>query len=143
MKRILTSKAYALIVCTLIAAAFGVGLTMAATTEPKEAKLTELMSKDLTDLPGKEGLMLVIEYPPGSSDPIHRHNAHGFIYVLEGSIVMQVRGGKEVTLTSGQTFYEGPEDIHVVGRNASQTKPAKFVVFFVKDKGAPVLVPTK
>jgi len=143
MKRILTSKAYALIVCTLIAAAFGVGLTMAATTEPKEAKLTELMSKDLTDLPGKEGLMLMIEYPPGSSDPIHRHNAHGFIYVLEGSIVMQVRGGKEVTLTSGQTFYEGPEDVHVVGRNASQTKPAKFVVFFVKDKGAPVLVPTK
>jgi quercetin dioxygenase-like cupin family protein len=143
MKRILTSKAYALIVCTLIAAAFGVGSAMAATTEPKEAKLTELMSKDLTDLPGKEGLMLMIEYPPGSSDPIHRHNAHGFIYVLEGSIVMQVRGGKEVTLTPGQTFYEGPEDVHVVGRNASQTKPAKFVVFFVKDKGAPVLVPTK
>ena len=141
MKRILTSKAYALIVCTLIAAAFGVGSAMAATAEPKEAKLTELMSKDLTNLPGKEGLMLLIEYPPGSSDPIHRHNAHGFIYVLEGSIVMQVRGGKEVTLTPGQTFYEGPEDVHVVGRNASQTKPAKFVVFFVKDKGAPLLVP--
>ena len=87
--------------------------------------------------------MLLIEYPPGSSDPIHRHNAHGFIYVLEGSIVMEVSGGKEVTLTPGQTFYEGPEDVHVVGRNASQTKPAKFVVFFVKDKGAPVLVPTK
>jgi quercetin dioxygenase-like cupin family protein len=87
--------------------------------------------------------MLLIEYPPGSSDSIHRHNAHGFIYVLEGSIVMQVRGGKEVTLTPGQTFYEGPEDVHVVGRNASETKPAKFVVFFVKDKGAPVLVPTK
>jgi quercetin dioxygenase-like cupin family protein len=143
MKRILTSKAYALIVCTLIAAAFGVGSAMAATAEPKDAKLTQLMSKDLTDLPGKEGLMLMIEYPPGSSDPIHRHNAHGFIYVLEGSIVMQVRDGKEVTLTRGQTFYEGPEDVHVVGRNASQTKPAKFVVFFVKDKGAPVLVPTK
>ena len=143
MKRILTSKAYALIVCTLIAAAFGVGSAMAAPMESKEAKLTELMSKDLTDLPGKEGLMLVIEYPPGSSDPIHRHNAHGFIYVLEGSIVMQVRGGKEVTLTPGQTFYEGPEDVHVVGRNASQTKPAKFVVFFVKNKDAPVLVPTK
>ena len=121
---------------------FDVSSAMAATTESKEAKLTELMSKDLTDLPGKEGLMLMIEYPPGSSDPIHRHNAHGFIYVLEGSIVMQVRGGKEVTLTPGQTFYEGPEDVHVVGRNASQTKPAKFVVFFVKDKGAPVLVPT-
>ena len=142
MKRILTSRAYALIICTLIAAAFGVGSAMAATAEPKEAKLTELMSKDLTDLSGKEGLMLVIEYPPGSSDPIHRHNAHGFIYVLEGSIVMQVKGGKEVTLTPGQTFYEGPEDVHVVGRNASQTKPAKFVVFFVKNKGAPVLVPS-
>jgi uncharacterized protein YbjT (DUF2867 family)/quercetin dioxygenase-like cupin family protein len=137
-------KVVALLLCGIVFAALcKVTLTMAATTEPKEAKLTELMSKDLTDLPGKEGLMLMIEYPPGSSDPIHRHNAHGFIYVLEGSIVMQVRGGKEVTLTPGQTFYEGPEDVHVVGRNASQTKPAKFVVFFVKDKGAPVLVPTK
>jgi quercetin dioxygenase-like cupin family protein len=143
MKRILTSKAYTLIVCTLIAAAVGVASAMAATTEPKEAKLTQLFSKDLTDLPGKEGLMLLIEYPPGSSDAIHRHNAHGFIYVLEGSVVMQVRGGKEVTLTPGQTFYEGPEDVHVVGRNASETKAAKFVVFFVKDKGAPVLVPAK
>jgi quercetin dioxygenase-like cupin family protein len=143
MKRIRTSKAYALIVGTLIVTTLSVGLAMATTTEPKEAKLTELMSKDLTNLPGKEGLMLLIEYPPGSTDPIHRHNAHGFIYVLEGSIVMQVRGGKEVTLTPGQTFYEGPEDVHVVGRNASDTKPAKFVVFFVKDKGAPVLVPTK
>ncbi len=108
----------------------------------QEAKVTELMSKDLTEFPGKEGLMITVEYPPGSVDPIHRHNAHGFIYVLEGSIVMQVRGGKEVTLTPGQTFYEGPNDVHVVGRNASQTKPAKFVVFFVKDKGAPILVPT-
>ena len=149
MKPIQTSKPggmprfiYALIVCTLMATV-GVRLTMAATTEPKEAKVTPLFSKDLTDLPAKEGVMLMIEYPPGSSDPIHRHNAHGFIYVLEGSIVMQVRGGKEVTLTPGQTFYEGPEDVHVVGRNASQTKPAKFIVFFVKDKGAPVLVPTK
>ena len=143
MKRILTSKAYALVVCTLIAVAVGVTVMMAAPTEAPQAKLTELMSKDLTNLPGKEGLMLLIEYPPGSTDPIHRHNAHGFIYVLEGSIVMQVRGGKEVTLTPGQTFYEGPEDVHVIGRNASDTKPAKFVVVFVKDKGAPVLVPTK
>ena len=110
---------------------------------PKEAKVTPLFSKDLADFPGKEGLMITVEYPPGSTDPIHRHNAHGFIYVLEGSIVMQVRGGKEVTLTPGQTFYEGPEDVHVVGRNASQTKPAKFVVFFVKDKGAPIVVPEK
>src|SRR5438046_4433103 len=116
---------------------------MSASLAAQEAKVTELLSKDLRNLPGKEGLMITVEYPPGSKDPVHRHNAHGFIYVLEGSIVMQVRGGKEVTLTPGQTFYEGPEDVHVIGRNASQTKPAKFVVFFVKDKGAPVLVPTK
>jgi len=116
---------------------------MAGTLMAQEAKVTQLLSKDLTNIPGKEGLMVIVEYPPGSSDPIHRHNAHGFIYVLEGSIVMQVRGGKEMTLTAGQTFYEGPDDVHVVGRNASKTKPAKFVVFFVKEKGAPVLVPAK
>ena len=109
----------------------------------QEAKVMPLMSKDLPNLPSKEGLMITVEYPPGSSDPIHRHNANAFVYVLEGTIVMQVRGGKEVTLTPGQTFYEGPNDVHVVGRNASQTKPAKFVVFLVKDKGAPVLVPAK
>jgi quercetin dioxygenase-like cupin family protein len=114
---------------------------MFVTLEPQDAKVTPLFSKDLTDFPGKEGLMITVEYPPGASDPIHRHNAHAFVYVLEGSIVMQVRGGKEVTLTPGQTFYEGPSDVHEVGRNASQTKPAKFVVFLVKDKGAPVLVP--
>jgi quercetin dioxygenase-like cupin family protein len=114
---------------------------MSASLVAQEAKVTELLSKDLRNLPGKEGLMITVEYPPGSKDPVHRHNAHGFIYVLEGSIVMQVRGGKEVTLTPGQTFYEGPDDVHVVGRNASKTKPAKFVVFFVKNKGAPVLVP--
>jgi len=116
---------------------------LSGTLVAQEAKVTELLSKDLKNCPGKEGLMLTVEYPPGSSDPIHRHNAYGFIYVLEGSIVMQVRGGKETTLTPGQIFYEGPDDVHVVGRNASQTKPAKFVVFFVKDKGAPVLVPAK
>jgi len=97
--------------------------------ETKEAKVTTLMSKDLTECPGKEGVMITVEYPPGSTDPIHRHNAHAFIYVLEASMVMQVRGGEEVTLTPGQTFYEGPNDVHVVGRNASQTKPAKFVAF--------------
>ena len=116
---------------------------MSTTLVAQEAKVTQLMSKDLKECAGKEGLMVTVEYPPGSSDPIHRHNAYGFIYVLEGSIVMQVRGGKEVTLTPGQTFYEGPDDVHVIGRNASQTKPAKFVVFFVKDKGAPILVPAK
>jgi quercetin dioxygenase-like cupin family protein len=109
----------------------------------QEAKVTQLMSKDMKECPGKEGLMLTVEYPPGSSDPIHRHNAHAFLYVLEGTIVMQVRGGKEVTLTPGQIFYEGPDDVHIVGRNASKTKPAKFVLFMVKDKGAPVLVPAK
>ena len=109
--------------------------------EPKEAKVTPLSTKDLPDLPGKEGLTLLVEYPPGSTDPIHRHNANAFVYVIEGSIVMQVRGGKEVTLTAGQTFYEGPDDVHVVGRNASQTKPAKFVVVLVKDKDAPAVVP--
>ena len=116
---------------------------MSGTLVAQQAKVTPLMSKDLTTLPGKEGLMITVDYPPGSVDPIHRHNAYAFIYVLEGSIVMQVRGGKEVTLTPGQTFYEGPDDVHVVGRNASKTKPARFVVFFVKDKGAPILVPAR
>ena len=115
---------------------------MFVATEPKEAKVTPISTTDLENLPGKEGLTLLVEYPPGSSDPIHRHNAHAFVYVLEGSIVMQVRGGKETILTAGQTFYEGPDDVHIVGRNASETKPAKFVVFLVKDKGAPAVVPS-
>jgi quercetin dioxygenase-like cupin family protein len=110
---------------------------------PQEAKVTPLLAKDLPDIPGKEGVMITVVYPPGSSDPIHRHFADAFVYVLEGSIVMQVKGGKEVTLTPSQTFYEGPDDVHVVGRNASQTQPAKFVVFLVKKKGAPILVPEK
>src|ERR1700758_1392410 len=116
---------------------------MPTTLVAQEAKVAPLMSKDLAECPGKEGVMITVEYPPGHSDEIHRHNAYVFVYVLEGSVVMQVRGGKEVTLTPGQTFYEGPDDAHVIGRNASQTKPAKFVLFFVKDKGAPVLVPAK
>lgn len=107
----------------------------------QEAKVTPLMSKDLTELPGKEVLLIKAEYPPGGSDPIHRHNAQTFVYVLEGSIVLQVKGGKEVTVTPGQTFYEAPDDVHLVSRNASSTKPAKFIVFLVKDKGAPVLIP--
>jgi len=109
----------------------------------QEAKVTSLMSKDLKDFSGKEGLLIKVEYPPGATDPIHRHNAHAFVYVLEGSIVMQLKGGKEVTLTPGQTFYEGPDDVHIVGRSADKTKPAKFVVLLIKDKGAPVLVPVK
>ncbi|HXJ44134.1 MAG TPA: cupin domain-containing protein [Bryobacteraceae bacterium] len=114
---------------------------MAGTLLAQDAQVTSLISKDLADFPGKEGLMITVVYPPGSSDPIHRHNAHAFVYVLEGSIVMQVKGGKEITLTPGQTFYEGPNDIHTVGRNASTTKPAKFIVLLLKDKGAPVLQP--
>ena len=109
----------------------------------QEAKVTSLMSKDLPEYPGKEGLMILVEYPPGTADPIHRHNAHAFLYVLEGSIVMQVKGGKQVTLTPGQTFYEGPNDVHIVGHNASNTEPAKFIVFLVKNKDAPVLIPEK
>ena len=116
---------------------------ISTTLVAQEAKVAPLMSKDLTECPGKEGVMITVEYPPGHSDEIHRHNAYVFVYVLEGSVVMQVRGGKEVTLTPGQTFYEGPDDIHLVGRNASKTKPAKFVAFFVKTKGAPILVPAK
>jgi quercetin dioxygenase-like cupin family protein len=107
----------------------------------QEAQVTPLMSKDLAEFPGKESVMITVVYPPGSSDPIHRHNAHAFVYVLEGSVVMQLKGGKEVTLTPGQTFYEGPHDIHTVGRNASSTKPAKFIVVLIKDKGAPVQLP--
>lgn len=122
----------------LALAGLAVGVAVA-----QEAKVTPLVTKEFKDIPGKEGLMIVVEYPPGSSDQIHRHNAHAFVYVLEGSVVMQVKGGKELTLSPGQTFYEGPNDVHLVGRNASSTKPAKFVVFLVKDKGAPILIPVK
>ena len=116
---------------------------LAATLWAQDAKVTQLLSKDMPEFPGKEGVMITVEYPPGAVDPVHRHYADAFVYVLEGSVVMQVKGGKEVTLTPGQTFYEGPNDIHVVGRNASNTKPAKFVVFLVKGKGAPILVPAQ
>ena len=114
-----------------------------STAMAEQAKVTSLMSKALAENPGKEVLMITVEYPPGSVDPIHRHNAQAFVYLLEGSIVMQVRGGKEVTLTPGQTFYEGPDDVHVVGRNASATEPAKFLVVLIKNKGASVLVPAE
>ena len=109
----------------------------------QEAVVTPVMTKELADLPGKEALMLLVEYPPGSKDAVHRHNAHAFVYVLEGTIVMQVKGGKQVTLTPGQTFYEGPDDVHIVGRNASTTKPARFVVLLLKKQGAPALVPAQ
>ena len=107
----------------------------------EEAAVTPLMLKELMDMPGKEVLVITVEYPPGSVDPVHRHNAQAFIYVLEGTIVMQLRGGKEMTLTAGQTFYEGPDDVHLVGRNASSTMPARFLVVLIKNKGSQVLVP--
>jgi quercetin dioxygenase-like cupin family protein len=132
----MTSTKLILVLAFIATSAFAMGAFVG-----NEAKATQIFSKDLKDITGKEALMLSVEYPPGASDPIHRHNAHAFVYVLEGSVVMQVRGGKETTLTPGQTFYEGPDDVHIVGRNASQTKPAKFVVFLLKDKGAPVQVP--
>ncbi len=109
----------------------------------QEPNVVTVMSKELADIPGKEVVMITVEFPPGGSDPVHRHYAHGFIYVLEGSVVMQVKGGKEVTLTPGQSFYEGPEDVHVVGRNASTTRPAKLLAVLLKGRGAPILVPVK
>src|SRR3954453_10551235 len=108
-----------------------------------EAVVTPLVAKDPPEFQGKEGAMILAEYPPGASDPIHRHNADAFVYVLEGSVVMQLRDAAEVTLSPGQTFYEGPNDVHIVGRNASNTRPAKFVVFLVKNQGAPILEPVK
>jgi quercetin dioxygenase-like cupin family protein len=108
-----------------------------------DAVVGTLMTKELENITGKEALMITVDYPPGASDPIHRHDAHAFVYVLEGTIVMGVKGGKEVTLTKGQTFYEAPSDIHLVGRNASATQPAKFVVWMVKDKGVPFFTPVK
>ena len=109
----------------------------------QEAVVKPLMTKELPDLPGKEALMITVDYPPGSKDAPHRHNAHAFVYVLEGSVVMQLKGQKPVTLTAGQTFYEGPDDVHVVGRSASATEPAKIVVLLLKKQGAPALVPVE
>ena len=133
----MTNKKLALIPLLMFLAA---GASFAQLEQPP---VTSLMSKDLTNIPGKEVLMITVEHVPGGSRAIHRHNAQAFVYVLEGSVVMQVKGGKQVTLTPGQTFYEGTDDVHLVGRNASTTKPAKFLVFLVKNKGAPVLVPLK
>lgn len=114
-----------------------------STLKAQQPDVVALMSKDLTENPGKELLMITVEHAPGGSSPIHLHNAHAMVYVLEGSVVMQLKGGKQVTLTPGQTFYEGPDDVHIVDRNASNTQPAKFLVFLIKDKGAPALVPVK
>jgi len=111
--------------------------------DPPQPVVTPLMTKDLTDLPGREMLTLSVVYPPGAVEHVHRHDAYAIVYVLEGSIIEGVKGGKEVTLTPGQTFYEGPGDIHTVGRNASKTKPAKFVVVLVKKKGVDAVLPAE
>ncbi|HEF4731663.1 cupin domain-containing protein [Burkholderia multivorans] len=119
------------------------GVTAAGAQAAPSAIVAPLMTKPLDDYPGKEAEMISVEYPPGAVDPVHRHYAHAFVYVVEGSIVMQVKGGQSVTLKPGQTFYEAPGDLHTVGRNASLTQPARFIVLLLKDKGAPVLVPEK
>ncbi|MET0935664.1 MAG: cupin domain-containing protein [Luteibacter sp.] len=113
----------------------------ASESMPPRATVTDLTTKILADYPGKEILVINVDYPPGAVDPIHRHDAHAIVYVVEGSIVMGVKGQKEQVLKPGDTFYEGPNDIHTIGRNASQTKPAKFIVFLLKNEHAPVLVP--
>ena len=128
------------VLCSLLVATL---CLMTSTAIAQQAKVTPLMSKDLTENPGKEALMITVEHAPGGSSAIHRHNAHAFVYVLEGSVVMQLKGGQQVTLTPGQTFYEGPDDVHLVDRNASRTEPAKFLVFLIKNKGAPALVPAE
>jgi quercetin dioxygenase-like cupin family protein len=121
----------------------GAQFTQAAHAEPPQPVVVPVMQKDLPDVPGKEMLMITVEYPPGTVEHIHRHDAHAFLYVLQGTIIEQVRGGKEVTLTPGQTFYEGPDDVHTLGRNASTTKPAKFVVVMLKKKGVPAVLPAE
>ena len=113
----------------------------AAALAAQSARAKPLITQELTGISGKEAMMITVEYAPGASSPEHRHNAHTFVYVLEGSVVMQVKGGKEVTLGPGQTFYESPDDVHAVSRNASSTSPAKFLVFFIKQKDAPITVP--
>lgn len=126
---------------TCVAAVVILGEAARAAAPVPAPVVTPLMEKALSDAPGKEVLMITVDYAPGGADPVHRHDAHGFIYVLEGEIVMGVKGGKEHTLRAGQTFYEGPEDIHTVGRNASQTKPAKFLVFLLKQQDKPAVIP--
>ena len=119
------------------------GIFVCSSLIAQDARVSSLMIEPLADYPGKVVQVLSVEYPPGAHDPVHRHNANAFVYVLEGSVVMAVNGQQPVTVSAGQTFYEGPKDIHTIGRNASKTKPARFVVFLLKDKDAPVLIPVK
>lgn len=126
------------------AAALVLSMSIAGTTlMAQDATVRTLLTKDLAGGAGREVTMIVVEYPPGGSDAAHTHSAQALVYVLEGAIEMQVKGGALVKLLPGQTFYEGPDDVHFVSRNASRTAPAKFVVFLVKDKGAPILTPVE
>ena len=127
--------------CSLIVAALPFGAAFAQTAP--QPIVAPVMQKDLADVPGREMVMLSVEYPPGAVEHIHRHDAYALVYVLEGTIVEGVKGGKEVTLTPGQAFYEGPNDVHTVGRNASTTMPAKFVVVLVKKKGVDAVLPAE
>ena len=110
---------------------------LSATSSAQQSIATALFQTDLPDIEGREAVVLEVEYPPGVASASHRHNAHTFVYVLEGTVVMQVAGGEPQTLVAGQTFYESPDDIHTVSRNASDTEPAKILVFFIKMKDAP------
>ena len=123
--------------------AYLAALLMLAAVPAQAADVKEPFATDLAGYAGKEGRMIEVSYPPGARDMVHRHDAHAFVYVLEGEIVMQLKGKPAVTLKAGQTFYEGPTDVHVVGRNVSNTEPARFVVVLLKAKGAPVLTPAK
>jgi quercetin dioxygenase-like cupin family protein len=125
----------------VLACSAALSLLVAAAAGAAEVK--ELFTKNLADYPGKEGEMIEVTYPPGAKDMVHRHNAHAFVYILEGEVIMQLQGQPAVRLKAGQTFYEGPNDVHVVGRNASKSKPAKFVVVLLKNTGAPVLTPVE
>jgi quercetin dioxygenase-like cupin family protein len=133
-KQVLAAMTWALATASAAAADDKAGAPPAAAVKP-------LFTKALPDVPGKEGMVLTVEYPPGGASAAHRHNANVFVYVLEGAIVMGVAGGKEVTVNAGETFYESPTDVHTVSRNASATQRAKFLVFFVKDVGAPATQP--
>jgi quercetin dioxygenase-like cupin family protein len=129
------------IILFIAIAVSGLAVQVAPAAPPADVK--EIMSKPLPEIPGKEGVVLTVSYLPGGADEIHRHNAHAFVYVIEGAVVMQLRGAEPVTVKTGESFYEGPNDVHIVSRNASDSQPAKFVVFLIKNKGVPVVIPAK
>jgi quercetin dioxygenase-like cupin family protein len=143
MKKVVSTKKARAALCLAFAGAAWMLAVGLATSDPvsQRATVTPLVAKVLSNDEKKELSMITVEYPPGGSTPAHTHHAQALLYVVEGSIVMQVEGGTAVTLSPGQTWYEGPDDVHVVSRNASSSAPAKYVVFMVKDAGAPILTP--